>query len=430
MNKKKKLDMLPLILLFAVVCSAWDVRSFLGDLTPYAYSYVDKPYTPPEGCSLISYDLVSRHGSRYPTPPRTKNCLDFGALLQKYRDSLTSQWLRDWRCPVSLDDAGLLAHRGVYELSAIGSRAAKRFARALLPYNPNNVSITSSFVSRTSQSAAVYGRSVIGVWADTVPLAVMSESFAYDYALRCYDLCPAYTQESLENPAAAKQSELYLRMVELDIAKRVSSKTGLPLDVVIENLVDKIWDACRTEAMLFDDISHICSLFAQTDAEELEFVADLLSWWRRGYGVEIDTLVAAPLLVDVVRGMDASAAGYAKGESYVRSRLRFTHAETLLPFMSMLGLFQDEMPLLANMTKAQIAARKWRVSMISPMSSSLAFALYQCTGQPEPAVELLHKEATVTLPSCGGQRLCPLSQFKKMYAAPLLLDWQSRCKKH
>jgi len=407
--------------------SEWDIREHLASMTPYEWAGSGgaiTPYTPPFGCELLSLYLVARHGSRYPTSKNIKAFDKLAELLARHSGEVTQPWMVGWRNPFQDDDQGLLSQRGIDEHVGLGKRFAARFKSAVLPYRPNLVSFTSSQSPRTAQSAGAFGQGMLPSWA---PIAVLSESTTKDLVLRFFQNCQRYQVEVATNPAATAEARAFLDARRAVIAKRISARTGLPFDeVAAKDMIEAMWDLCGSEVAALDEIHHWCNVFDPQDVLALEFTDDLDSWWTRGYGYPIDYLIAEPLLKDIVAGMDAASQrrnGTADGRP--NARLRFAHAETVLPFAALLGLFRDAEPLVANWTDEQIAARKWRFGSVAPLGSSIAFALYGCSGTPY--VELLHNEMSTLLPGCNGLRLCPLAQFKSIFADVLAIDWDKLC---
>ena len=81
--------------------------------------------------------------------------------------------------------------------------------------------------------------------------------------------------------------------------------------------------------------------------------------------------------------------------TYQKAKLRFAHAETLLPFIALLvtmatnflkltyflkGLFKDSEMLHWNSSRSVLDNRLWRDSQLSPFAGNVAFVLYNCTG--------------------------------------------------
>ncbi len=91
----------------------------------------------------------------------------------------------------------------------------------------------------------------------------------------------------------------------------------------------------------------------------------------------------------------------------------FTHSETVLPFVTLLGLDWDETPLKHTNYEAMLE-RKFRTSFIATAAANVAFVLYECGSEPKERVMTLQRERRIKLPQCD-EELCSWQQFKKIY---------------
>ncbi|KAL0302182.1 UNVERIFIED_CONTAM: hypothetical protein Scaly_3039900 [Sesamum calycinum] len=91
------------------------------------------------------------------------------------------------------------------------------------------------------------------------------------------------------------------------------------------------------EASLLNKTDQACALFTPSEMIWRSFVL-------KGYGNSLNYRMGVPLLEDVIQSMEqainAKEDGLVSG-SYEMARLRFAHAETLLPFSCLIGLFLD-----------------------------------------------------------------------------------------
>jgi len=187
------------------VCVSSDEEFYnhLSGMTPYEIRGIGpgKPYEVPQQCRLSDLDAVFRHGSRYPSRRVSLAARGLEDLLDKYRDQVKLDWMKDWHNPYTNETAELLCDRGIKELADLGSRYAGQFKDILLPYNPILVHFTSTFKTRASQSGVSFGNSMINDGGKT-PLSMTSEDKNYDFVLRFFDNCPTYSNslpETLKN---------------------------------------------------------------------------------------------------------------------------------------------------------------------------------------------------------------------------------------
>nr|XP_016448354.1 PREDICTED: multiple inositol polyphosphate phosphatase 1-like [Nicotiana tabacum] len=150
--------------------------------------------------------------------------------------------------------------------------------------------------------------------------------------------------------------------------------------------------------------------------------------------------MGVPLLEDVIQSMEqaikAKEEGYASG-SYEKARLRFAHAETLLPFSCLLGLFleESEFELIQREETLQFppkppTKRNWRGSIVTPFAGNNMLVLYSCVSNNSSKyfVKVLHNERPTPVPGCNGSDSCPFEVFKERIVAPHLKhDYNALC---
>ncbi|CAL5390595.1 unnamed protein product [Camellia sinensis] len=109
--------------------------------------------------------------------------------------------------------------------------------------------------------------------------------------------------------------------------------------------ISSLWFLCKQEASLLNITDQACALFTPSEVVLLEWTDDLELFILKGYGNALNYRMGVPLLEDVVQSMEqaimAKEEEHAPG-CYEKARLRFSHAETLLPFSCLIGLFLEE----------------------------------------------------------------------------------------
>eukprot|EP00727_Mastigamoeba_balamuthi_P008268 m51a1_g4063 hypothetical protein (435) ;mRNA; r:741672-743166 len=414
----------------ALAADASDISAYFATARPYVYSGA-RPSAAPAGCAIAGVSAVTRHGSRTPTADRMAGLSTLELLLRKYEPDLREPWMAEWVSRYSLATEGTLTRRGASELLEIGRRFAQNYPRVVSPYSPNTVVSTCTYKPRTAQTAAAFGLGALGgldAWLDG-PWVATSESLSLDRELTFYNICPRYNTTVKNNAETYRERNQMAATAYAAIAKKLQARVGIPASVLAgTKAVAWMWDACTWDWTVHNVTGQgWCSVFDESDASDLEYIADLESYYDRGHGTALAWQIAAPLLQSIVAHLDDVAA---RGpDAAPRARLRFAHAETVMPLMAMLGLYKDKTPLLASWTAQQREARLWRTSRISTMASSVAFVLATCSGGRPPLVQVLHNEAPVSLPvsGCESQAWCPLSSLKSAYRSALSINFDSIC---
>ncbi|XP_075083826.1 uncharacterized protein LOC107809225 [Nicotiana tabacum] len=459
-NSMNVAQLLLLQVLLAIVIhisadESFDVRQHLSTVSRYGVvkDISDNSFVPSQitdQCTPIHLNLVARHGTRAPTKKRIREFEALSARLevlvrdakeQKQSSDNIPAWLMGWSSPwKGKRTGGELIHEGEDELYHLGIRVREQFPDLFSEeYHPDIYSIKATQVPRASASAVAFGMGLfsgkgkLGTGAHRA-FAVTSESRASDIVLRFHDCCQSYkdfrksqkpTVEKLKEPILDEITQALVRQYGLNFTKQD---------------VSSLWFLCKQEASLLNITNQACSLFRPSEVSLLEWADDLESFILKGYGNSLNYRMGVPLLEDVIQSMEqaikAKEEGYASG-SYEKARLRFAHAETLLPFSCLLGLFleESEFELIQREETLQFprkppTKRNWRGSIVTPFAGNNMLVLYSCVSNNSSKyfVKVLHNERPIPIPGCNGSDSCPFEVFKERIVAPHLKhDYNALC---
>ncbi|CAM0877301.1 unnamed protein product [Alopecurus aequalis] len=448
----------------AAESEAFDVRCHLSTVTRYdvsrgSNSMVAAPSISDE-CRVIHLNLVARHGTRAPTKKRVKEldrlAVRLGDLVNEARQGPDSEslkkipswmngWESGWKHRVT-GKGGELVSEGEEELFNFANRVKERFQDLFdEEYHPAVYSIRATQVPRASASAVAFGlgllsgKGKLGAGKNRA-FSVLSESRASDICLRFFDSCQTYKDyRKKKEPEVDKQTEPILELVTSALVNRYR------LNFTKQD-VSSLWFLCKQEASLLNITNQACQLFNEDEVHLLEWTDDLEGFVLKGYGESINYKMGLPLLKDVVQSMEeaiiAKEENYPAG-TYEKARLRFAHAETLVPFSCLLGLFlegsdfekiQREEPL--DLPPMPPQKRNWKGSLVAPFASNNMLVLHQCPGKTDGNrisnsyyVQVMHNEAPVSMPGCGNKDFCPFEEFKEKIVKPHLKhDFDMLCK--
>ncbi|KAL2650155.1 hypothetical protein R1flu_018283 [Riccia fluitans] len=434
----------------------FDVRQHLSTTTRYGAGkefveekLEDLPPLPSE-CVPVHLNLVARHGTRAPTKKRIKQLdkliekLTKQIALDPREDSKRPAWLNDFHSPwEGRKFGGELLPAGEQELYELGKRLRARFPTLFQhDYYPDVYPISATQVARSAASAVAFGMGLFEGKGDLGgsnhrAFSVVTDSRSRDIHLRFHESCMAYKEsKKLRKPAV----EVY----QVDVYKQVAADVGsrYDLDLTHED-AEGLWLLCKQEASLLNISDRACGLFTSAEVELLEWADDLQAHHLKGYGEAINYKMGVPLLEDVVSSMDrAIAASEAQKDVLVEAaRLRIAHAETLIPFTCLLGLFLEGDDVKSLQTEKSMKhppsppyQRVWKGSLVAPFGANTAVVLYKCPREVEREgtaeqinndsseyfVQVLHNEKPITMPACEGKHLCPYLEFKETVAGPHL----------
>ncbi|CBI25429.3 unnamed protein product, partial [Vitis vinifera] len=423
----------------------FDVRQHLSTASRYdavkdIAGHAFLPSNVPDGCSPIHLNLVARHGTRSPTKKRMRELDNLATHLESLLKDVKEQnlslkkvpsWLWGWTSPWKGKlKGGELTDAGEDELYHLGIRIRERFPDLFSEeYHPDVFTIKATQVPRASASAVAFGMGLFSGRGNLGPghqraFAVISESRASDILLRFFDCCKNYKDfRKSQEPAVDKLKEPIIDEINAALKKRYK------LNFTRQD-TSSLWFLCKQEASLLDITDQACGLFSPSEVALLEWTDDLELFILKGYGKSLNYKMGVPLLKDVFDSMEqaieAKEGNYAPG-SYEKARLRFAHAETVVPFSCLLGLFleqsefkqmQREKPLQYPPKSPQ--KRNFRGSMVAPFAGNNMLVLYSCppNSSSKYFVQVLHNEHPIPMPGCDNSDLCPFEVFKERIVTP------------
>ncbi|XP_042512872.1 multiple inositol polyphosphate phosphatase 1-like isoform X3 [Macadamia integrifolia] len=452
-----------LVLAFLILSKSdetFDVRQHLSTVTRYgavkdvtANDY--EASTIPDGCTAIHLNLVARHGTRSPTTNRMRELdnlanrlevllRDVKAKAQKINISLQQipSWLWGWQSPwKGWQKGGELISKGEDELYHLAVRTRERFPDLFdEEYHQDTFVIKATQVPRTSASAVAFG---IGLFNGRGSLgagklhafAVTSESRASDILLSFFDCCEKYKKiRKNQEPVVDKLKEPILDEITSALVSRYQLN-------FTRHDTSSLWFLCKQEASLLDITDQACSLFSHFEIALLEWTDDLELFILKGYGKSINYWIGVPLLQDIVHSMEQAIKSKEENlipGSYEKARLRFAHAETLVLFSCLLGLFLEgsEFEQIQREKSLELPPkppqkRNWKGSMVTPFAGNIMLVLHSCLDNSSSKyfVQVLHNEVPVALPGCDNKDFCPFEVFKERIVGPSMKhDFYSLCR--
>ncbi|KAJ8900348.1 hypothetical protein K2173_024988 [Erythroxylum novogranatense] len=422
----------------------FDVRQHLSTVTGYGVvkDVINTSFVPshiPDGCTPIHLNLVARHGTRSPTKKRMKELEKLASHLEELMRDTTLHnvpaWMRGWKSPWrGKSKGGELIEKGEGELYNLGIRIKEMFPSLFEgDYHPDVHTIKATQVHRASASAVAFGMGLLSGKGTLGhgrhrAFAVTSESRASDILLRFYDTCESYkAYREKEEPAVNKLKEPVLD----EISSALIHRYGLNFT---RQDTASLWFLCKQEASLLDIVDQACGLFTPSEVALLEWTDDLEVFILKGYGQSLNYRMGVPLLEDVLQSMEQAIKAQEEKHppgSYEKARLRFAHAETVVPFTCLLGLFlegsefqkiQREQPL--EIPPQPPRSRNWWGSFVAPFAGNNILILYTCPASSSTSskylVQVLHNEKPIPVPGCNYSDLCPFEVFKEGIVAPHL----------
>lgn len=364
---------------------------------------------PTERCSPVHLTAVIRHGSRYPTVKNIRRIQKLSELVRReaIRGSVGTAgpggWLRDiqsrWENWFTEDMDGQLVMKGRDDLRQLAQRLSLLFPSLLSEENLSRMSLRSSSKHRCVSSVEAFQEGLQQLWRRP---EVQFSHQVDDELLRFFERCRGYVEGVEKNRTALMEVEKFKHGEEMEgVRRRMAEKLGLPHHRLTPDLVEAAFFLCSYELSIKSLHSPWCFLFDENDAKVLEYKSDLKQYWKRSHGHVISSLSSCPLFHHVFRTLDKAGRPRRSTEASPEpASILVGHAETLLPLLSLLGLYKDQTPPTADNYKAQ-QGRSFRTSLIVPYAANLLFVLYDC--QRGPRLQLLLNESPVRFPGLEAE---------------------------
>ena len=393
----------------------------------------------PSGCRASFVTAVYRHGSRQLGAKDLRRILALEsrvAAARAYGGALS--WLNEWKFDShrALDDSKELVLAGKEELTALGKALAAEFPSLMGEFSTHRHHLQSSDTNRTIESAMAFVKGAFSPESWSLATShIWKHPTDHDEIIRFFDSCPRYRDEVKENKGAFAQVRTFKKKELAPVAAWLSKQ--LRFEVTTKDALG-VWAGCNLDAIEGKGDKRWCSLLRPADKEVLVHMKDMKHYYKLGYGHQLSYQVASPLLRRIISWLAEHVEE--NGESaQLTLRALFGHAETVVPLLCLLGLYQD--PKLGQFEAdagPQLRAQKnFQTSLISPFGANIVFGLYQCPPDgPDKAagrhssyrVVVKHNEHQVHLPGCSHM-FCPFWEMRALSERALkgIGDFESFC---
>ncbi|XP_038591598.1 multiple inositol polyphosphate phosphatase 1-like [Micropterus salmoides] len=358
---------------------------------------------PAERCSPVHLTAVIRHGSRYPTVKNIRRIQKLSELVRTEASGGSETWIQDirnrWDMWYTEDMDGQLVMKGRDDLRQLAGRLSSLFPALLSEENLRRISFRSSSKHRCVSSVEAFQEGLQELGGGSEP---QYRHQLDDELMRFFERCRGYVEGVERNRTALQEVEKFKHGEEMDAVRRkMADRLGLPHHRLTPDLVEAAFFLCSYELAIKSLHSPWCFLFDESDAKVLEYKSDLKQYWKRSHGHVISGLSSCPLFHHVFRTLDKAGRPRRSTDAAPEpASILVGHAETLLPLLSLLGLYKDQTPPTASNYRTQ-HGRTFRTSLIVPYAANLLFVLYDC--QRGPRLQLLVNESPVRFPGLEGE---------------------------
>ncbi|SDG24851.1 histidine-type phosphatase [Chitinophaga filiformis] len=384
-------------------CAHAQEKKFLGTKTPYPFKAVR--YTPPPGgFTPVFVNYVGRHGARFLTKAGAD--IKVQALLQQAQQSaaltpvgvqllaMTNRFLT-----IEQNNYENISQLGAAEQAGIGERILKNNGPA---FKGRGLDVEVTHKVRTRQSATAFLSAFKNYSGDKTIHAAPADTA--ENVLRFYDLSPAYTTFKDGPVVTGRADSLEQDARTASVAQAVWKKVFKPSFALQEEkaltFTKSLYDLysvqfsipleIKAKGYQHDSINFGIAFDASSLAW-MSFINDAEDFYEKGPGLDtlgIQVTVAVPLLADFLNSTAAAINGNLQKDAV----LRFTHAEAISPFATLLGIPAASHPTASVYRYAQ----HWQASGIIPLSANIQWIVY--SNGKDYLVKVLLNEREVQLP--------------------------------
>lgn len=378
---------------------------YLGTKQPYNIKNISTAPTP-EGYKVFFVNHLGRHGSRHLSSPKYDVSLYELLSIAENEKAITPEGLKLKESIAQLmkiekGNYGLLTDVGVKEQKEI----ARRFYENNKEIFGKNIIASSTYVERAQQSRDAFLEE-LGQYTPNINFKVSTNN-KKDILLRFFDLSPEY-EEFSENGSWKKELDLYSKsknfnnqilnqLFSKDFIKRLENGEFKLKDskgkVILKNPTDAVrnlYDIYIIQANIGKDLG-FGKYFSEEQLKWYEEMDNINDFYEKGpgkSGENIATNIAFPLLENFIITSDQAI----KNQD-TSAILRFAHAETTIPFITLLDIngysIKED-----NIEKVY---DKWLGRNISGMSTNIQWVFYK-NDKNDILVKILHNEKDAELP--------------------------------
>lgn len=347
----------------------------------------------PDSLTAVMINHVGRHGSRYAASATHCTTLREALHSAEAQKTITATGrkllaLTDYVMSVSANRWGALDSLGEAEQRAIATRMFDRYTDV---FTKGRVEAVSSYSPRCMMSMYAFTHQLARL--DNHVEVTTGSGRRYSALLRPFDVSTDY-QDFRKSNAWRPAYDQYVASVCPTTAIRRAVGEGYEFETEAdarELAMTEYYVLASLEAMGLEFDSK--SYFTADELNALWSCFNLREYLQRSASTISSTPadIAAELLQELISTTDAATK--AKGADYASVILRFGHAETLLPLLSLLRL-----PGCYYLTNYfDTVGLHWCNFEIAPMSANIQLILYRAKGSDRHYVSLLLNEQPVAL---------------------------------
>ncbi|CAD6441603.1 8926fcdd-b63d-483b-9cd4-31b3012d394b [Sclerotinia trifoliorum] len=415
------------------------IFQLMGNLSPYLPNpsgFGVAEYPLPPGAKIAQLQMLSRHGSRYPTVG--SNVEVFGEKVANNTEKLNAtgalSFLNNWKYGLGHE---ILVPRGRQELFDSGILHYYQYAQL---YNPHSKIIARTTTQdRMLKSAEYFMAGFFGLeWTNNATIEVIIESQGYNNSLAGYDNCP--NSNNYRSAGGSNASDQWVAVYLKDATTRFQSMVSPEFNWTVTDTY-AAQTLCPYETVAFG-YSAFCDLFTYQEWVDFEYANDLYFAGGSSFASPTGRAVGIGYVQEVVARLQNHTLGYSGSQinttldnntaTFPLNQsiyLDFSHDTNIMSILTAFGFTQFATPLPATHYPGP---HNLTVSHLEPFGARLDIELIKTPkpltanrtyidGKETTYIHFILNQRTIPLGfsflECGVDRLdgwCELETFLKV----------------
>ncbi|KAK0618463.1 acid phosphatase [Bombardia bombarda] len=323
--------------------SIFDMMGFLSPYMPSTGFGVDEWPLPP-GAEIVQLQMLSRHGSRYPTIGSNVNAFGdrVAAAAGKLHAKDALSFLNDWKYEMGYE---ILVPKGRQELFDSGVLHSYMYSQL---YNPNSkIIVRTTTQDRMLKSAEYFMAGFFGLeWPNNATIEVIIEEANFNNSLAGYMNCPNSAKVNGGSVAATVWIQNYLQNATARLAPMVEGYNWTVEDSYAAQTM------CSYETVAYG-FSRFCDLFTYEEWVGFGYSIDLAFYGDNGFGSPTGRAVGIGYQQEVIARLQNHTLGYSGSQINVTLDnntetfplnqtlyLDFSHDSNIIAVLTAFGLKQ------------------------------------------------------------------------------------------
>lgn len=335
---------------------------------------------------------LGRHGARFPTSGKSLNKAIKILTAAEHENRLTPEGKKLLSTTRNLAKAfqgqwGKLSELGEQEQKEIAGRMIKHYPILFTDTAP--IKAIATDVPRCINSMNAFLETIN---RHNPALHIeRGEGHQYDTLLRFFDLNKAYVRYKTKGTWIPLYEEFLKKKISSVSINKFFSDTGQLSEEENKQLVMALFSiaAILPDTGIPIDLGNLFSIAEWSHYWQTQNLRQYLSKSAAPLGKTLPVAIAKPLLQEFIRTADKVI----NGQSDNRANFRFAHAETVIPFVALMGIEKTD----ASIANPDSVAFYWKDYEIAPMAANVQWIFYRDKKQ-QIWIKILLNEKEATLP--------------------------------